>query len=288
MTKMPSRSEGKLSEVWRRMKKNRAAMVGLAVLSVIILTAVFADFIVPYSKTIAQNTSLRLQAPGPGHWFGTDTYGRDMFARVVHGSRVSLLIGISVTFFAVAVGGMLGAAAGFYGGRVDNIIMRVMDTLMCIPPVLLALAVVAALGPNIRNLIIAMTISSVPSFVRIIRSVILTVVDHDYIEAARSYCARDSRIIAKYIIPNAMGPIIVQATMSIANMIISAAGLSFIGMGVQPPAPEWGAMLSESREYIRTAAYLLYFPGTAILLSALSFNLIGDGLRDALDPKLRD
>ena len=288
MPKTPSRSEGKLSEVWRRMKKNKAAMVGLAVLSVIILTAVFADLIVPYSKTIAQNTSLRLKPPGPGHWFGTDTYGRDMFARVVHGSRVSLMIGISVTFLAVLTGGMLGAAAGFYGGRPDNIIMRVMDTLMCIPPVLLALAVVAALGPNMRNLVIAMTISSMPSFARLIRSVILTVVDQDYIEAARSYCAGDSRIIAKYIVPNAMGPIIVQSTMSIANMIISAAGLSFIGMGVQPPAPEWGAMLSESREYIRTAAYLLYFPGTAILLSALSFNLIGDGLRDALDPKLKD
>lgn len=283
-----SKKNSQVKEIWRRLKKNRSAMVGLVVLIIFALAAIFADFIVPYEKAIEQNGQIRLQPPSADHWFGTDHFGRDTFARIIHGSRISLSIGFISVFLSLIVGGLLGAAAGYYGGSIDNIIMRIMDVFMCIPAILLALAIVAALGTSMQNLLIAIIISNVPSFTRLIRSVILTVVENDFIEAARSYGAKDMRIILKYILPNAMGPIIVQATMGIAGMILSAAGLSYLGMGVQPPDPEWGAMLSEAKDFMRTAPYLLYFPGFSILISSLCFNLLGDGLRDALDPKLRD
>ena len=283
-----SKKNSQLKEIWRRFRKNKSAMVGLVVLLLFALIAIFADLIVPYEKAIEQNGAIRLQAPSSEHLFGTDAFGRDTFARILHGSRVSLSIGFAAVGISLIVGGLLGAAAGYYGGAIDNIIMRIMDVFMCIPGILLALAIVAALGTGMRNLLIAIAISSVPSFVRLIRSVILTVVENDYIEAARSYGAKDFRIIVKYILPNAMGPIIVQATMGIAGTILSAAGLSYMGKGIQPPSPEWGAMLSEARDYMRTTPHLLYFPGFAILISALCFNLVGDGLRDALDPKLKD
>jgi peptide/nickel transport system permease protein len=275
-------------EIWRRFKKSRTALFGLALLIFIVSMALFADIIVPYGNAIAQSGKERLQTPSINHWFGTDHLGRDLFARIVHGSRYSLLIGFSTSFISLAIGGMIGAFSGYYGGRFDNIVMRLMDVLMSVPPVLLSLAVVAALGANLRNLLIAITISCVPGTVRLVRSVVMTVSDNDYIEAARSYNSSDLRIILKYVITNAMGPIIVNTTMNIAVMILSAAGLSFIGMGVQPPAPEWGSLLSEARQYMFRAPYLLYFPGFSILLTALSFNLVGDGLRDALDPKLKN
>lgn len=283
-----SKKNNQFKEVWRRFKKNRAAMLGLVMMIFIILVAILADGITPYQNAIKQVGKERLQAPSGAHWFGTDHMGRDLFARVVHGSRYSLLIGISTSIFSLLIGGLLGAACGYYGGILDNIIMRFLDVLMSVPPVLLSLAVVAALGANLQNLLIAITISCVPSTVRLIRSVVLTVAGQDYIEAAVSYNASDFRIILRYVIPNAMGPIIVNTTMNISVMILSAAGLSFIGMGVQPPAPEWGSLLSEARQYMFKAPYLLYFPGSAILLAALSFNLVGDGLRDALDPKLKN
>jgi len=282
------RKKSQVKEIWRRMRKNRAAMIGLAIFTCIVLVAIFADLIVPYEFGITNVAADRLQPPSKEHWFGTDGYGRDIFARVVHGSRVSLLIGLSTSIFSLVFGGFIGAAAGYYGGKVDAIIMRVCDVVMCIPGMLLALAIIAALGASLTNLLISITISSIPGTVRLVRSTILTVVEQDYIEAARSYGSKDFRLILKYILPNAIGPIIVSTTMSIASMILSAAGLSFIGLGIQPPQPEWGAMLSEAREYMRQAAYMLYFPGIAIVLSALSLNLIGDGLRDALDPKLKD
>ena len=282
------KKESQWKEIWRRMRKNRAAMIGLCIFTFIVLVAIFADVIVPYDYGITNAARERLQPPSMEHLFGTDGYGRDIFARVVHGSRVSLMIGLSTTVFSLVVGGLLGAAAGYYGGKVDDIIMRACDIVMSIPGILLALAIIAALGASTINLLIAITISSVPGSVRLVRSTILTVVEQDFIEAARSYGSSDMRIIVKYILPNAVGPIIVNTTMSIAGMILSAAGLSFIGMGIQPPQPEWGAMLSEARQYMTTSPYMLYFPGIAIVMTALSLNLIGDGLRDALDPKLKD
>lgn len=283
-----SKKNNQMKEIWRRFKKSKTAMLGLVLLVFVLLIAIFADLIVPYSEAVTQNTSMRLQGPSSEHWFGTDNLGRDVFARIVHGSRYSLWIGVSTSVLSLIIGGLLGAAAGYYGKTIDNIIMRVTDVVMTVPPILLSLAVVAALGANLRNLLIAITISCVPSMVRMVRSVVLTVVDQDYIEAAKSYGASDMRAILRYVIPNALGPIIVTTTMNVAAMILSAAGLSFLGMGVQPPSPEWGALLSDARQFMFSAPYLLYFPGVFIVIAALSFNLAGDGLRDALDPKLKN
>ena len=255
---------------------------------IFVLGAVFANLIRPYDLVIRQEAAIRLDPPSAEHWFGTDAYGRDVFARVLYGSRISLSIGFFTAAFSLIFGGILGAAGAYYGGQVDNIIMRVMDMFTAIPGTLLALAIVAALGTSMVNLLIAITISSIPGFVRLIRSTVLTVVESDYVEAARACGTGDARIILRHILPNAIGPIIVQTTTSISDMILTASGLSFIGMGVQAPTPEWGAMISEAREFYRQKPYLVIFPGVCIILTALSFNLIGDGLRDALDPRLRD
>lgn len=282
-----SKKTNQMKEIWRRFRKSKTAMLGLCLLIFVLCIAIFADVITPYENAISQSAT-RLDGPSAAHIFGTDELGRDLFARIVHGSRYSLLIGVSTSVLALVIGGLLGAIAAYYGGWVDNIIMRLTDVVMTVPPILLSLAVVAALGGSLRNLLIAITISCVPSMLRLVRSVVLGVVDEDYIEAARSYGASDMRIILKYVIPNALGPIIVTTTMNVANMILSAAGLSFLSLGVQPPAPEWGALLSDAKTYMFTAPHLLYIPGIFIVIAALSFNLAGDGLRDALDPKLKD
>lgn len=282
-----SKKTNQMKEIWRRFRKSKTAMLGLCLLIFVLSIAIFADVITPYENAISQSAD-RLDSPSAAHIFGTDELGRDLFARIVHGSRYSLLIGVSASVLALVIGGLLGAIAAYYGGWVDNIIMRLTDVVMTVPPILLSLAVVAALGGSLRNLLIAITISCVPSMLRLVRSVVLGVVDEDYIEAARSYGASDMRIILKYVIPNALGPIIVTTTMNVANMILSAAGLSFLSLGVQPPAPEWGALLSDAKTYMFTAPHLLYIPGIFIVIAALSFNLAGDGLRDALDPKLKD
>lgn len=285
--KQGKQKNGQLYEIWHRLKKNRVALFGMSLLIFFVAVAICADLIVPYEVAIKQTTDL-LEAPSSAHLFGTDKLGRDVFARVIHATRASLLIGVASCLISLVIGGVLGSAAGYYGGKVDEIIMRIMDMFMCIPTTLLALAIVAALGTSMTNLMIALIISSVPNEVRLIRSVILKVVGADFVKAARSYGARDPRIIAKYILPSAIGPIIVNTTMNISGKILAAASLSYIGMGVQPPTPEWGYMLSEASEYMRRAPHLLIFPGLAILLAALSFNLLGDGLQDALDPRLKD
>lgn len=288
MNRTKSRTREQLSEFWRRFRKNRSAVIGLVLLILLVGMALFADVIVPYSRCVEQVGTERLQSPSSEHFFGTDEFGRDLFARVVHGSRYSLFIGVATSLMALVIGAVLGASAGYFGGMVDNIICRIVDVFMCVPPILLSLAVVAALGTSMRNLIIAITISCIPGNVRLIRSVVLTVAEQDYVDVARSYGTSNARIIFRYVLPNAMGPIIVNTTMAISDMILSAAGLSFIGMGIQPPSPEWGALLSAAQDYIFTSPYLLFFPGIFILLSSLSFNLVGDGLTDALDPKLKN
>lgn len=285
---LTKRSHGQLGDIWHSFKKNKAAMLGLVIFSMILLVAIFADLIVPYEKAITTVRTEILTPPGGDFLFGTDNLGRDYFARIIHGSRASIAVALIVSAASLAISTVLGGIAGYYGGKVDNIIMRVLDVFMCIPQILMALAVVAALGSNMVNLCIALTVSSVPGNVRLIRSTIMTVSESDYIDAARSYGTTDARIIAKYIIPNAIGPIIVNTTIGVANMILSAASLSFLGMGVQPPTPEWGSMLSNAKEFMQTSPWLIYIPGICIVLTALSVNLIGDGLRDALDPKVRN
>ena len=284
MNNSHSRTREQFAEFWRRFRKNKSAVAGLLILVLLVGMALFADLIVPYARCVEQVGADRLQGPSAAHFFGTDEFGRDLFARVVHGSRYSLFIGVATSLMALAAGAVLGASAGYFGGMVD----RIVDVFMCVPPILLSLAVVAALGTSVRNLIVAITISCIPGNVRLIRSVVLTVAEQDYVEVARSYGASNARIIFRYVLPNAMGPIIVNTTMAISDMILSAAGLSFIGMGIQPPSPEWGALLSAAQTYIFTSPYLLVFPGLFIILSSLSFNLVGDGLTDALDPKLKD
>ena len=283
-----NRRFAQVKEFWRRFRKNKTAVLGLIILTIIIGTALCADLIVPYEKCLEQIGADRLQGPSAAHWFGTDELGRDLFARVVHGARFSLMIGLMTSLLALFAGAIFGACAGYFGGMVDNIISRIIDVFMCVPPILLSLAVVAALGTNLRNLIIAITVSCIPGNVRLIRSVVMTAAEQDYVEAAKSYGTSNARIIFRYVIPNAMGPIIVNTTMSISDMILSAAGLCFIGMGIQPPAPEWGALLSNAQIYLFSAPHMLYFPGLCILLTSLAFNLVGDGLTDALDPKLKD
>lgn len=288
MNNSHSRTREQFAEFWRRFRKNKSAVAGLIILILLVGMALFADLIVPYARCVEQVGADRLQGPSAAHFFGTDEFGRDLFARVVHGSRYSLFIGVATSLMALVAGAVLGASAGYFGGMVDNVICRIVDVFMCVPPILLSLAVVAALGTSVRNLIVAITISCIPGNVRLIRSVVLTVAEQDYVEVARSYGASNARIIFRYVLPNAMGPIIVNTTMAISDMILSAAGLSFIGMGIQPPSPEWGALLSAAQTYIFTSPYLLVFPGLFIILSSLSFNLVGDGLTDALDPKLKD
>lgn len=277
-----------IAEIWGRFKKNKTGVIGLVLFSLILLIVIFADVIVPYSASIEQNISERLQGPSLSHIMGTDSFGRDVFARLVHGSRNSLLVGIGAVFIGMLVGGILGAVSGYYGGKIDNIIVRITDMIMCIPMMLLVLTLVAALGSSLMNVLLAMMISNIPSYTRVVRSAVLTVVDQDYIEAAHSCGSPDRWIILKHIIPNAIGPIIVQTTMSIGTMILNAAGISFLGMGIQPPTPEWGAMLNEAKGFMLECPYLVIFPGIAIGITALGLNLMGDGLRDALDPKLKD
>jgi len=281
------KKQGKIKEIWRRLRKSRTAMIGLVILLLFILAAVFAEQIIPYKAAIRQNIRERMQGPSAGHWFGTDGYGRDVFARVLHGSRRSLSIGVVATALSLGAGLVLGAAVGYIGGSFDNVVMRLMDILSAIPATLMALAIVAALGSTMTNLIIAIAIARIPAFVRIIRAAILGVVDLEYIAASRAGGAGDFRIILTHILPNIAGTLIVQTTMTTAQLIMRSASLSFLGLGIQAPEPEWGSLLAEAREFLRPAPYLMVFPGLAIVFSTLSLNLLGDGLRDALDPRLK-
>ncbi|WP_026476353.1 ABC transporter permease [Alkaliphilus transvaalensis] len=284
--KAPKKKKSQWLEVWRRLVKNKAAMVGLAIMLILIFSAIFADFIAPYGYD-EQVLTNRFKSPSSEHLFGTDNFGRDIFSRIVYGSRISLRVGIISVAIAALCGGSLGAVAGYYGGKLDNVIMRMMDILLAIPGIILAISIVAALGPELRNVMIAVGIGGIPGFARIVRASVLSIREQEFIEAAKAVGANDFRIISKHIIPNSMAPIIVQATMGVAGAILSTAGLSFIGLGIQPPIPEWGAMLSTGRDYIRDYWHMTTFPGVAIMITIFALNLLGDGLRDALDPRLK-
>lgn len=282
------KKKSQFKEVWRMFRKDRAAVAGLIFICIFSLAIIFADVIAPYELVITMNPQTRLDPPSAEHIFGNDHFGRDLFARVLHGGRTSLSIGFISAFLSMFLGGFLGVLAGFYGRFTDELIMRIMDVFICIPSLLLTLAIIAALGPGFTNLLIAIIVGSIPGFARIMRASILSIVEQDYIEAARAGGMSDMRIMRKHVLPNAIGPVIIFMTSSISGMILLAAALSFLGLGVRPPQPEWGAMLSEARQFMRTAPHFMTFPGLAIVLSALSFNVIGDGLRDALDPRLKN
>ena len=274
-------------DVWYQLRRNKAALFGMFIIFMLFLFAITADWIAPYGID-DQNLSLGITPPGPGHPLGTDNFGRDILSRIIHGSRISLMVGFVAVSISLVVGGALGAIAGYFGGRLDNIIMRTMDILLAIPSILLAISIVSALGPGLVNVMIAVGISSIPSYARIVRASVITLKDQEFIEAARAVGTSNFRIITKHLIPNSLAPIIVQATLGVASAILSAAGLSFIGLGIQPPTPEWGAMLSTGRGYIRDFPHLTAFPGLVIMITIFGLNLFGDGLRDALDPRLKN
>lgn len=288
MSKTNAKKRSQAADVWQRLKRNKMAMLGLTILLVLIFCAIFADQIADYdTKVIAQDIGNRFQKPSVEHWFGTDEYGRDIFARIIHGSRISLVVGIISVSVSLLVGGTLGAVAGYYGGLVDNIIMRIMDVFLAIPSILLAMTIVAAFGTDLVYVMLAIGVSGVPNFARIVRASVMGIKDQEFIEASKAVGANNITIIFREIIPNCLAPIIVQATLSVASAILSTSSLSFIGLGVQPPQPEWGAMLASGRDFLRDAVHVTIFPGLSIIVTILSLNLLGDGLRDALDPRLK-
>jgi len=281
-------------EVWRRLKKNKLALVGLGFLAALFLVAIATIIIDAATHSelynnlvIKQNLRMRLQAPSLQNPFGLDEFGRSILFRMLWAIRYSLFMGTAAIFISTIIGGVLGALAGYYGKFTDNTIMRFMDVLLAIPSMLLATAIVAALGASLVNVLIAIAISHIPTFARTVRASVLTVKEQEFIEAARALGAGDFRIIFKYIIPNSMAPLIIQATLGVAGAILSIAGLSFLGLGIQPPTPEWGSMLSGARSYIREGWHITVIPGLGIMLTILALNVLGDGLRDALDPRLK-
>ena len=274
-------------ETWRRLKKNKGAMFGIAFLLLLVLATIVASYIFDYDKDIIAMTKDRFLPPSWEHPFGTDNMGRDIFKRVLYGAKYSLVLSFGATALGLAVGLFFGAIAGYYGGAVDNIIMRFTDIFYSIPYIMLAVVVVSLLGTSMASLLIAMALGSFAGFARIARASIMTVRDMEYVESGYAIGLPTWKIILKHIIPNCLSPIIVQTTLRVGSNIISASSLSFLGVGITPPTPEWGAMLSDGRSYIRSSGWMCLFPGLAIMFTVLALNLLGDGLRDAMDPKLK-
>ncbi len=295
--RVPLEQRSPLQQTMRRLLRHRSFQVGSVLLAILVFVAIFANFLAPYDPTEPLNNVTRRDTPcihalgcttsQGDHPFGIDGNNRDEFSRILFGARLSLQIGFLTTGFAILIGSVFGAIAGYVGGWTDTIIMRAMDILLAFPGLLLAIAIVAVLGQGLLNALIAIAIVNIPIYARLFRASVLSVKDLEYVTAARSVGASGLRILGHDIVPNAITSILVQGTLGIATTILDAAGLSFLGLGAQPPTPEWGAMLSEERNSIFTAPHLVFIPGIAIMLTVLSFNLIGDALRDALDPRLR-
>jgi peptide/nickel transport system permease protein len=283
---MPVDKSSPLREAWRRLKMNRAAICGLAVIVVLVTSALMAPWIAPYDPA-KMDVRARLQGPSLEHVLGTDNFGRDIFSRIVYASRISLVIGFVAVGIGALFGGIAGAVSGYYGRWLDSLLMRAMDVLLSIPQIILAIAIVGAMGASLLNLMIAVGISVLPRYARLVRASAMSLRDMEFIEAARAAGASDLRIILQNIIPNCMAPLIVLSTLGVAQAILSAATLSFLGLGIQPPTPEWGSMLSDGRQFLRNAPHITIFPGLAIVIVVMALNMLGDGLRDALDPKLR-
>lgn len=281
------KGQGMFYMMAKRLIKNKAALAGLSIVLVLVVLAILSPWISPYKFTEI-NMKETFAAPSAAHFFGTDELGRDIFSRLLYGSRFSLQIGIFTVLLSSVTGIFFGAVAGYFGNAADNIIMRFMDIIQAIPGMLLSIVIAAVLGTGFDKCIIALAIGNVPNYARILRASIFTVRKMEYVEAASSINCSSPRIILRHILPNTLSPLIVQATMDVANAILAAAALSFVGLGVQPPNPEWGAMLSAGRTYIRDFPHLVIFPGLFIMITVLSLNMFGDGLRDALDPKLKN
>jgi len=282
-----SKTREQLSVFWRRFRKNKGAVLGLLIILITITVAIFAPQIAPHDP-YTQNWRNRMEPPSREHLLGTDEHGRDQLSRIIYGSRLALTIGLISVSIGLIAGGFLGLIAGFFGGLLDNIIMRVMDVMMAFPGILLALGLVAALGPGLYNVMIAVGIWSIPLFARLVRGTVLSVKENDFVDGAKALGASNLRIIGRHILPNIIPPVLVLSTLRLATALLSAAALSFLGLGAQPPQPDWGAMLSQARAHIHSSPHLSLFPGLAIMILVLSFNMVGDGLRDALDPRLKN
>ncbi len=284
---MSEKKRTHLHIIWLRLKRNKIAVVGFFIVLLYVVVAAFAPYIAPYDP-YKQDLNSSFAPISWEHPLGCDEFGRDLLSRIIYGARVSITIQIGSIVIALLVGVFLGAVGGYYGGKLDEVIMRLMDILLAFPGMLLALAIISMLGPSLRNLIIAIGIYSIPQFARITRGAVIAVKENEYIKAARAIGENDKAIIMLYVLPNALSPIIVQTTLRMATVLLTAAGLGFLGLGVQPPTPEWGAMLSNARMYLRVAPGVAFFPGFAIMLVVLGFNLFGDGLQDALNPRLKE
>ena len=275
-------------ETAKRYMKNKLAVLGLLIFLVILFFALFAGKFGTYEESVAIDIVNKLKTPSSEHWFGTDTYGRDLFLRCIYGARISLIIGIVASLLSLLVGGLLGMTAAYYGGNYDNNAMRMLDIFSAIPTILLAICIVAALGDSTFNIILALAISRMPSFARIARASVLGVSGQEYVEAARAGGTGDMRILLRHVLPNMLGPIMVKTTTNVAQMILQIASLSFLGLGVPSPTPEWGAIITEAKGVMRMFPYMIWIPGICIMAASLSVNLIGDSLRDALDPRLKN
>ncbi len=277
-----------LQESMIRLFRNKTAMMGLLIFAIIVLSCLFANFICPEGYDAQDIVNKRIPFGTKGHFWGTDELGRSMLARILYGGRYSILIGIVSTIISAVLGIVIGAVSGYYGGTIDNLIMRFLDIFNAIPSILLAIAISTTMGTGLFNAMLSVGVAAIPRFARTVRGPILAVKEQEYVEAAHSIDASTVRIIFCHVLPNVLSPIIVEITMGIGNAVLIAASLSFLGLGVQPPVPEWGSLISEARQFIRQSPYLVAMPGIALGALVLSINLLGDGLRDALDPRLKN
>ncbi|CAM3082567.1 nickel transporter permease [Paenibacillus sediminis] len=284
---VPAEQPGPWRDAWRAFRKNKNAVIGCVLIIVFMIIAIIAPFIAPFDYK-EQALLERLKPPSSTHWFGTDDLGRDLFSRTIYGARISLWVGFFSVIGSIIFGTILGVLAGYYGKWIDMIISRLFDILLAFPSILLAIAIVAILGPSLQNALYAIAIVNIPTYGRLIRAKVLSLKSEEYITAARAIGMKNNRILISHILPNSITPIIVQGTLGIATAIIEAAALGFLGLGAQPPEPEWGKMLSDSRQFIQTAPWTVIFPGVSIMFTVLAFNLLGDGLRDILDPRMKN
>ena len=283
----PKKTQTHAALVWRRLRRSKTAVAGLVIVGVYLFLALCGPWLAPYDPYF-QDLNLSYLRPCMAHWLGCDEFGRDILSRLLYGARVSLVIQFWAVMISLVIGTFLGSVSGYFGGRIDEVVMRLMDIMMAFPGILLALAIVAILGPSLTNLIVAIGINSVPGFSRVARGAVISVKKNDYVTAARAIGESDLSILFRYVLPNAISPIIVQTTMRMATVLLTAAGLGFLGLGVQPPSPEWGTMLSAARVYLRSAPHVAVIPGVTIMIVVLGFNFFGDGLQDALNPRLKE